>query len=413
MTFIQRYQSTITTIFTPSVSGGFVFSELLHSTKLNYGKLRVAYAQTSGENNNPYGTAVYYSVGNSINGVPTGNFSSNLPNLFLKPFTLTEIEVGAELKFFNNRLGLDVAYFDRKTEKEIMNANLSSASGYTSSVIGNGSTLNKGLEVQVTGNPVKARYFNWNITVNATSVNNKILKTDQFNNNVGLGTYRPLNANTAFIVGMSGPQILAHDYTYDSKGQLVVDASGLPIRGDLKPYGSVLPTFYGGLRNDFSIGNFNLSFLIDYNYGNKILSATSYYSIYRGLNQMTLAGRESGITTGVLADGTANTKAADAESYYQRIAGISKLNVLNGDFIKVRQITLGYTLGEKLFAHVPVFSSVDLSLVARNLLTLMKHSENIDPEAGFNASVNYAGIEGTSLPATRTFGINANFKFKK
>ncbi len=405
------------TIFTPSVSGGFVFSELLHSTKLNYGKLRLAYAQTSGEpggsNNGAYGTSVYYSVGNSINGVATGNFSSTLPNLFLKPFRLSELEVGAELKFFNNRLGLDVAYFDRKTSKEIMNANLSAATGYTSSVIGNGSTQNKGLEVQITGNPVKAKYFNWNVTFNSTNVNNKILKTDAFNNNVGLGTYRPLNANTAFVVGMAGPQIMAKDYTYNAKGQMVVDASGLPVIGDLKPYGSVLPTFYGGLRNDFSFGNFNLSFLIDYNYGNKILSATSYYSIYRGLNQMTLAGRDGGITTGVLADGTANTKAADAQSYYQRIAGVSKLNVLNGDYIKLRQITLGYTLGEKLFAHVPVFSSVDLSLVARNLLTLMKHSDNIDPEAGFNASVNYAGIEGTSLPSTRTFGINANFKFKK
>ena len=230
---------------------------------------------------------------------------------------------------------------------------------------------------------------------------------------LGLGTYRPLNANTAFIVGMSGPQILAHDFTYDEKGNVVVDASGLPVSGPLKPFGSVLPTFYGGLSNDFSIGSLNLSFLIDYNYGNKILSATSYYSIYRGLNQLTLDGREAGITTGYLADGTANTKTATAQAYYQRLASISKLNVLNGDYIKLRQVTLGYTLGEKLFAHVPVFSSVDISLVARNLLTLMKHSDNIDPEAGFNASVRYAGIEGTSLPSTRTFGINANFKFKK
>ena len=400
-------------IFTPSVSAGFLFSELLHSPKLNYGKLRLAYAQTSGEPGDTYGTAVYYGVGNSINGVPTGGFSSNLPNLFLKPFTLTELEVGTELKFFNNRLGFDIAYFDRKTKKEIIGASLSAATGYTSSVVGSGSTENKGLEVQVNGNPVKGRNFNWNITVNATSVSNKILQTDQFNNSQTLGTYRPLNANTAFIVGKSGPQILAHDYTYDAKGQMVVDASGLPVVGGLIPMGSVLPTFYGGVRNDFSFGNFNLSFLIDYNYGNKVLSATSYYSIYRGLNKMTLAGRDGGITTGVLADGTANTTAASAEAYYQRIAGVSKLNVLNGDFIKLRQVTLGYTLGEKLFAHVPVFSSVDISLVARNLLILMKHSDNIDPEAGFNASVGYAGIEGTSLPSTRTFGINANFKFKK
>jgi len=99
--------------------------------------------------------------------------------------------------------------------------------------------------------------------------------------------------------------------------------------------------------------------------------------------------------------------------YYQRLAGISRINVLNGDYIKLRQITLGYTLSEKLFTHVPLFSSVELSLVARNLWTIMKKSDNIDPEAGFNPTVRYAGIEGTSLPTTRSFGINANFKFKK
>ena len=109
------------------------------------------------------------------------------------------------------------------------------------------------------------------------------MQTDAAGNNINLGRYRPLNANTAFVKGLPGPQILAHDYTYDSKGNIVVDASGLPVQGPLIPMGSVLPTLYGGLNNSFDFGNFNLSFLIDYNYGNKILSATSYYSIYRGL----------------------------------------------------------------------------------------------------------------------------------
>jgi len=94
------------------------------------------------------------------------------------------------------------------------------------------------------------------------------------------------------------------------------------------------------------------------------------------------------------------------------LATISRVNVLDGDYIKLRQVTLGYTISENTFKNVPVIGSIQISLVARNLLTLMKHSENIDPEAGFNASVNYAGIEGTSLPSTRTFGFNVNIKFK-
>ncbi|MDE3185164.1 MAG: SusC/RagA family TonB-linked outer membrane protein [Bacteroidota bacterium] len=399
-------------IFTPSVSASFIFSQLTNINKLNFGKLRVSYAQTSGEPVNPYQTAVYYSVGNAINGVPTGNFSNTLPNLFLKPFVKTELEIGTELKFYDNRLGFDIAYYSQKTKNEIMNGGLSSATGFTSTVIANGAVQNRGLEVRVTGTPIRESKFRWDVSFNLSSVENKILQTDAAGNNVNLGTYRPLNANTAFVKGLSGPQILAHDYTYDSKGDIVVDASGLPVQGKLIPMGSVLPTLYGGLNNSLDFGNFNLSFLIDYNYGNKILSATSYYSIYRGLNKMTLAGRETGITTGVTANGSPNTVAADAQNYYQRLATISRVNVLNGDYIKLRQLTFGYTITQKMLGNIPVINSIQLALVGRNLWTIMKKSPNIDPENGFSSTVRYAGIEGTSLPATTTFGINAKFIFK-
>jgi TonB-linked SusC/RagA family outer membrane protein len=146
--FSTLYNSGIPTedrnIFTPSVSGSFIFSQLLNSSILNFGKLRASYAQTSGEPANAYQTAVYYSVGNSINGTPTGNFSSTLPNLFLKPFVKSEVEVGADLKFFNSRLGADIAYYSQKTKNEIMNGSLSAATGYTSRVVANGSVENRG-----------------------------------------------------------------------------------------------------------------------------------------------------------------------------------------------------------------------------------------------------------------------------
>ncbi|WP_018615463.1 SusC/RagA family TonB-linked outer membrane protein [Segetibacter koreensis] len=402
-------------IFTPSVSASFVFSELTNIKDLSFGKIRASFAQTSGEPGNPYQTSIYYGVGNSLNGIPTGNYSSNLPNLFLKPFTLTEAEVGAELKFFHNRLGIDVSYFNRKTKNEIQSANLSTSTGFSSTVVGTGSTLNRGLEVQVSATPVQAKNFSWNITVNMTNVKNKILETDENGNNVSLGTNRPNHgaATTAFIKGLPGPQILVHDYKYDAKGNIVVDASGLPESGNVIPMGSVLPTLYGGVNNELTYKSFNLSFLFDYNYGNKILSATKFYTVYRGLDKMTLEGRETGITVGVHEDGSPNTTAASAQSYYQALAqNVQKISVLDGDYIKLRQITLGYNISEKVFANVPVFRSVTLSLVARNLLTLLKHTDNIDPEASFGSNVAYAGIEGTSLPSTRTFGINANFKFK-
>ncbi len=402
-------------IFSPSVSGSFIFSQLVKIPALSYGKIRASFAQTSGEPSTPYQTAVYYNVGGAINGTSTGSFSGTLPNLFLKPYQLKEFEIGTELKFFHNRFGIDFAYFNRKSTNEIMNANISWATGYNQSVIANGSIQNKGIELMVTVTPIKARDFSWDVSFNLTSIKNTVLKTDASDNNLGLGTYRPLNANTAYIIGRAGPQILARDYTYSTKGQIIVDGSGLPVQGALTPLGSVLPKLYGGFKNDFTYKNLNLSVLFDYNYGNKILSATSYYGLLRGLDQRTLVGRETGIKVdGVLADGTtANTVTASAENYYRRLASISKVNVLSGDYIKLRQLTLGYTISEKAFEKIPVFRSVQISLVGRNLWTVMKHTDNIDPESGFSSTIRYAGIEGTSLPSSRSFGINANFKFKK
>lgn len=402
-------------IFTPSVSTGLVFSELAHINGLNYGKLRASYAQTSGEPVDPYQTALYYSLGSPLGGTPTGSFGTNLPNLFLKPFATTEVEVGTDLRFLNSRLNFDVAWYTKKTKNEIMPATYSPATGATSGVVGTGSTKNTGLELQIIGNPVRMRHFNWTSTFNYTTVKNKILETDADGKNQNLGQNRGTlgNAVTAFVKGASGPQILAFDYARTAKGEMIVDASGLPVRGQLKLMGSVLPKYYGGWNNEFNFDNLNFSFLIDYNYGNKILSATKYYALRRGLDKMTLEGRD-GITTGVHADGSANTVKASAQDYYTALANnVTSVTVLDGDYIKLRQATIGYTFGEKAVSALRIFSGVQVSLVGRNLAILMKKSDNIDPEANFASNIRYAGIEGTSLPSTRSFGVNVNFKFKK
>ena len=400
-------------IFTPSVSGSFIFSDLYHIDGLDFGKIRVSYAQTSGTAPDPYSTSFSYNINNSINGTPAASLSGQLPNLFLKPFTLTEFEIGTDLKFFGDRLGVDIAYYTHKTEKEILNGSLDISSGFTNQYIPTGSTQDKGIEIEIHGSPFKSKDFTWTPAFNFTYVANKILATDATNGNVGLGTYRPLNANLAFVVGMAGPQVMANDYLRNSAGQIIFDASGLPEQTARTPHGSVTPKVYGGLNNDFTYKRFNLSFLIDYRYGNKVLSATNYYSIYRGENMMTLAGRDGGVVgNGVTESGAANTKNVDAQTYYQALAQrISALDVLDGSFIKLRQITFGYTIPKTSLNGTP-FSSIAISAVGRNLWTIMKHTDNIDPESGFSPLINYEGIEGTSLPTTRTFGFNVNFKLK-
>jgi len=402
-------------VFTPSVSAGFIFSELLDKPELNFGKLRLSFAQTSGELADAYKTALYYTLGSPLGGIPTGSFSTDLPNLFLKPFVTTEVEVGTELKFFNSRLNFDIAYYTKKTKNEIMPTTYSPSTGATSGLVATGSTQNKGLEIGITGTPIKQKDFTWTSTLNFTTVTNKILQTDADGKNQNLGQDRGTlgNAVTAYVKGFSGPQILAYDYARTDKGDMIVDASGLPVQGKLIPMGSVLPKIYGGWNHELTYKKIIFSFLVDYNFGNKILSATKYYALRRGLDKSTLVGRD-GITTGVFADGTPNTATASAQDYYTALANnVTSVTVLDGDFIKLRQVTLGYALNEKIVSALRLFSSIQISLVARNLATLMKKSDNIDPEATFSSNIRYWGIEGTSLPSTRSYGVNVNFKFKK
>ncbi|MCC5938007.1 MAG: SusC/RagA family TonB-linked outer membrane protein [Lunatimonas sp.] len=392
-------------IFSPSVTGAFLFDKFLNIPALDFGKFRTSYAVTSGEPFAAYQTQFYYSSANSINGVAAGNSPLNLPNLFLKPFTTDEIEIGLDLNLFNNRLTFDVAYFSKTTRDEIMNASYSIASGFNSAVVATGSVNNRGLEVLVSGTPIQNQVFTWRTSLNFTNVRNEVLSTNAANTPINLGQNRATlgNAVTAYVPGLPGPQIRAFDYQYDANGNIMVDEAGLPMRGELKNWGSVLPTHFGGLNNEFTYKRLSFSFLIDYNFGNKVLSATEFYSTFRGLHQNTLVGREGGVTT--------NGVTAPAENYYQALAqNVTKTSVVDGDFIKLRQLTFGYTFPETWFNSVPVFKGLTASVVARNLAILWRKAENIDPEATFGSNINFLGIEGTALPPVQSVGFNLNFK---
>jgi TonB-linked SusC/RagA family outer membrane protein len=409
-------------IFTPSASASFMFSNLVHIPNLSYGKLRMSYAETSGEAT-PYQTSVYYQVQPLTDGgLPYGNILDQVANIHLKPYRLKEFEIGMELKGFQNRVGLDLSYFHRRTAGELISKQITIASGYDYSYEPLGSTQNQGVELMLTGSPVKTRDFAWNISFNLTKVSNKLVTIDGTANPAPIqtGQYRPSVGpynNGAFIAGVQGlplSQIMAYDYQYDTKGDIVIGGNGIPLRGNLRPMGSGLPKGYGGLNDEFIYKRFNLAFLIDYKFGNKILSATDFFSYYYGLNKATLAGRDNGIVArGVMADGSPNTTIVDAQTYYQGlVTNVSTFSVFDGSFVKLRQITFGYTFTPATLNKTP-FESINIAAVARNLLTLVKHTRNFDPEDAFSPVAGYAGLEGIGIPQTRTYGVNLNFKFKK
>ena len=178
---------------------------------------------------------------------------------------------------------------------------------------------------------------------------------------------------------------------------MILDKSGVPSRGPLKPFGSAYSKWIAGWSNDFTYKNFHLSFLIDGKFGGKIFSGTDYRGYFFGLDKATLVNREGKFGNNI-----------DAATYYSTLASnVSRLFVLDASFIKFRQIVFGYTFPSKLF-HKGI-KGASISLVGRNLFYIMKKTDNIDPEADYTP--NAYGLELGGVPPSRTFGVNLNLKF--
>ncbi|HEY0679443.1 MAG TPA: SusC/RagA family TonB-linked outer membrane protein [Chitinophagaceae bacterium] len=398
-------------LFYPSVSASFVFSEVLKASWLNYGKLRLAWANTSGQAE-PYQTKLYYSIDGSVNGYPIGvNTNTNVPNSQLEPFRLKETEVGLELRTLGSRLGLDVAWFNRQVIKEIISVPASPTSGYQGATINFGELENKGVELMLTGTPVKTKSLTWTSSFNITKLNNKVLKLSEGQSSLQMGESRSRNAYIHHVVGKPASQIMAFDYKRDASGNPIFDANGRPLQGLLIPMGAGFHDVFGGWFNEVNYKGLNFSVLIDFKSGGKIFSATNYYATIFGLHQMTLEGREGGVVgNGVNESGGKNTVSEDAWDYYGALAtNVSSTFVYDASFIKLRQIVLGYNLPAKWFSKIGV-QGVNVSLVARNLAVLKKNTPNIDPESNYNSSV-AQGLELAGVPPFRSYGLNINFKF--
>lgn len=401
-------------IFYPSAGMSFVFSELVDAPVLSFGKVRSSWARSTGDPTQyAYQTSLYYSIDQSNNGKPIGVIKNgSIPNNDLKPYTLAEIELGVELKFLNNRLGLDAAYYNRKTKDEIVGVTTSPTSGYSSATLNVGSLENKGFELLLTGSPVKTQDFSWNISFNFTHNTNKVTKLAEGLDQITVGTSRTLNAFVNHVVGKPAAQVMAFDYSRNASGQIMYDAAGWPIQGKLIPMGSGMNNQFGGLNNELNYKNFNLSFLIDFKMGGKLFSATNYYAYVNGLHQNTLVNREEGIVgAGVGPDGsTPNNVTANSWDYYPAIANrISSQFVYDASFVKLRQLVFGFNLPREWFGKTAI-KAASLSLVGRNLAILKKHTPNVDPESNYNNSA-AQGLELAGVPSTRSLGFNLNIKF--
>ena len=413
-------------ILYPSVTGSFVFSQAFDNlpTWLSFGKLRAAYAQVGSDNVDPYSNALYYAVDNnqflnpSGQSVPVGGINATtVPNKNLRPLRIQEAEVGAELRLFQNKIGFDFTYYHKITNDQILAAQVSDASSYTSKLINVGRSMNQGIEMLLTLSPVVTRSFRWDLSANVSYNTSKVLQLGLSPNDSVITVSSGGGRNLQQVVGKPIGQLYTFTYLRDAQGRQVFDQkSGLPLRNNtLQNVGNALPSYFGGITNTFTYKGISLSVLIDFKLGHKMIAGRNINYVRHGLSKRTLPGRAEGyvIGNGVNPNGEINQTKVAVQPFYESInpLGINEDFVFNAGFWKLRQITLGYDFG-KLLPERFFIKGLRLNAVANNVLVIKKWTENMDPEEALVSSDNAVGLDfWPGLPPTRSIGFNLNVRF--
>jgi TonB-linked SusC/RagA family outer membrane protein len=395
----------------PSVSSSFVFTEAMSSKPswLNYGKIRAAYAEVGGDTN-PYANSLYYSMNaNTFNGVALGNISGGIsPNASLRPLKVKEAEVGMEIRTLGGRVNLDFSLYRKNTVDEILNVNISDASGFGQTRVNVGRLRNEGVEMLLSLVPVEGRIFRWESAINGAYNKSEVLELaeGQARFDVGVGQYF---GTISHEVGMPLGSVRSFDYRRDAQGRILT-TGGKPLLGNMKTFGSAIPTWTGGFINTFTYKGIRLFTQADFKFGAVVLSNSNFNFVRHGLSKKSLEGREGGVLmAGFNADGSANTTRVEAEEFYATLRNLGEPFVYDASFIRMRTISLGYDLGKIIKKDFLKSSSV--SLFVNNPFMIKKYLDNLDPESQIAVSDNFQGIDTHSLPTTRNIGLNLNVKF--
>jgi len=424
--------------FYPSFSLSWIFTDALGISNgpLNYGKIRAGWAKV-GNATDPYQVfPTYTAISYSFHGVSMYRYPADLPALVLEPEMAKSLEAGLELQFFQNRIGLDATYYDKKTSNQIMTVDVSAAGGSSGLVVNAGEIENKGVELQLhlgILRPTTPSGLSWDMDINFAKNKNTVNKlyTDP---NTG-EKLESLNITGAWgitvdaIPGMPFGVIRGDKMVRDDNGNIIVNANGLPSYEGTQVLGNITPDWVGGVNNTFAYKNFHLGFLVDFRKGGDIYSVTDMFGGYTGVLGYTAEGnlREDGIVLGqnymtdkkfVKEDGSPNDIRASASDVFKSLtyanAGGSEFDVFSGSYIKLRQIELGYTFPKSTLTKIDWLKGASISLFSYNVALLKTSKSNksgIDPETGFGVGNDGLGIEQGQIPSNRSIGLKLKLNF--
>jgi TonB-linked SusC/RagA family outer membrane protein len=406
--------------FYPSISLGYEFTKTLQLGDdhwLNYGKIRVSYADV-GKDTAPYRIESPLQSNTFIGGGFRNGFFGNNPEL--KPENRRSYEIGLDLQFLEQRLRLDATLYRDRTINQIIAPRVSQATGYILQYINGGSVQNKGIELMLSGTPVKNANFSWDVNFNFARNINEVLflpfpltilrNSDASIINVAEGASYP---------GKSVSSISATDYIRDPEGRVIIDANGYPTFNTLFSYaGDRAPKYTLGLNNTFRYKELELSFLLDIRKGGDVINGNEWELVRSGLSMQTENRGNPVVFDGVVKnpDGSfsKNTKQVELTQGYleNNLAAVGTAFIEDGSWIRLRTVTLSYTLNKKYLPKV--FSSANVFVTGRNLM-LLTHYSGIDPEVGVaGAGVRgggSAGLDYGGVPSRRGFDLGLKVGF--
>lgn len=419
--------------FYPSVSAAVIFSEALglQSDFFNYGKLRASFARV-GNDTGPYQLDFVYTPVTIADGQYNLNIvfpfddrlaftkTVTIPPANLRPEQQTSYEIGAELDFLDYRVGVDFAVFKTENRDQILALPIPESTGFGFIRTNVGQVNTSGVEFSIDALAVKSNQFSWNTLVNFSSSKVKVVELAESVDRVLIAS----GFNNVQVIAEEGKgfELFAIPFLRDeATGRPLINPNdGTRLAGAPQAMGSVLPDFTMGFVNSFDYGPLNLSFTIDWRSGGVMKSSTVENLQTGGLVEETLLNREGTFIDreGVIANADGSVRdndipLASAADFWRSLnrSTISEAFIFDASFVKLRELAISYTLPEKIFKNTFV-RNLSIGIEGRNLALLYSKVPHIDPENNlFGSGVDGFGIEGSSIPTTRSLGFNLRATF--
>ncbi len=410
--------------FYPSFTGGVIFSELfnLQSPVFSYGKIRGNYAKVGKDAPANQFTRKY----KQWTTIPDSGFAIN-PGMStaseLEPEMTSTWEIGADLRFFNNRTRLDVAYYNTTVDNQILQVYVSPTAGYIIQTRNEGSIENQGIEATLHQDILTGKDFSWTAFVNFSMNRGKVKSLPDGTKYLSNGTNQYGDLFTSCYLGESTTGLLGTDYLRNENGDVIVDENGYPkiSPNKLNYLGNREPDCLIGVGSNFTWKDLSLSFLLDGRLGGKVANVTGRSLLSNGMSEYIARYRNHKIVfNGVVQqpDGSyqPNTTPVilDSTTFNNYIYNAGSNFIEDGSYLRLSYVTVAYDFGNlmrKLGSSNPI-KGLRASLTGRNLFLLTKYS-GIDPQVmpGAVSGTGAMGIDSYSVPSLRSYNFTLNVTF--